>query len=108
VLRRLLGRYVPAAVFDRPKQGFAVPIADWLRNELRDWGESLLAESRLRSDGLFKVAEVRHAWSEHLSGRRNWDMRLWTVLMMQMWLDENKPDQSDLPLQTEAVVAPAI
>jgi asparagine synthase (glutamine-hydrolysing) len=86
-LRRVLEGYVPSAMFERPKQGFAVPIADWLRGELRDWADDLLSVHRLRSDGLFNVSTVRRTWDEHQSGRRNWDVRLWTLLMMQVWLD---------------------
>ena len=94
LLRRVLARYVPPAQFERPKQGFAVPIADWLRGELREWGESLLSEDRLRADGLLNVAAVRKAWSEHQSGRRNWDTRLWTLLMLQEWLSEQDSSRS--------------
>jgi asparagine synthase (glutamine-hydrolysing) len=85
VLRRVLARYLPQALFERPKQGFAVPISDWLRGELRDWGEALLEETRLKDEGLFDAGVVRQVWSEHQSGRRNWDARLWTLLMFQAW-----------------------
>lgn len=88
LLRGVLSRYLPLALFERPKQGFAVPIADWLRGELREWGEALLSEERLRADGLLNVTAVRKAWSEHQSGRRNWDTRLWTLLMLQAWMTD--------------------
>ena len=94
LLRRVLARYVPPAQFERPKQGFAVPIADWLRGELRDWGESLLSEDRLKADGLLNVAAVRKAWTEHQSGRRNWGTRLWTLLMLQVWLADQSSSRS--------------
>jgi asparagine synthase (glutamine-hydrolysing) len=97
ILRRVLGRHLPIALFDRPKQGFAAPIGAWLRGELRDWAEDLLDERRLRSDGVLKAAAVRRVWDEHLGGRRNWDTRLWTLLMLQAWMshgaDAPAPDQ---------------
>jgi asparagine synthase (glutamine-hydrolysing) len=85
LMRRLLDRYVPRRLIERPKQGFAVPVGHWLRDPLRDWAEDLLGERALAEDGLIDPAPIRHRWAEHLSGRRNWQYQLWGVLMLQAW-----------------------
>jgi len=90
LLRQLLDRHVPNALIDRPKQGFGVPLGDWLRGPLRDWAEPLLDEDRLRQEGLLHPAPIREKWLEHLSGRRNWQHMLWNVLMFQSWLDAER------------------
>jgi asparagine synthase (glutamine-hydrolysing) len=86
LLRRLLLRYVPQELTERPKMGFAVPLAAWLRGPLREWGESLLHESALRREGYLDARTVRQRWGEHQSGVRNWHHELWNVLMFQAWL----------------------
>jgi asparagine synthase (glutamine-hydrolysing) len=92
LLRQVLYRHVPKALIERPKMGFAIPLDRWLRGPLRDWAEALLDESRLRHEGYFQPHVVRQKWTEHLSGRRNWQHPLWTVLMFQAWLEqERKP-----------------
>jgi len=92
ILRRLLGRHVPAHLTERPKQGFGVPIGDWLRGPLRDWAEALLAPERLRREGLLHAGPVVARWQEHLSGRRNWQYHLWDVLMFQSWLEHQSAE----------------
>jgi asparagine synthase (glutamine-hydrolysing) len=85
ILRQILSRHVDVALFDRPKRGFAVPIADWLRLELREWADSLLDARCLQQDGLFDVAAIQRRWHEHLRGDMDWSFHLWGVLMFQAW-----------------------
>jgi asparagine synthase (glutamine-hydrolysing) len=85
LLRQVLYRHVPRALIERPKAGFAVPVAAWLRGPLRDWAEDFLDERRLRADGLFDPAPVRAAWADHLAGRGNHWQGLWGVCMAQAW-----------------------
>lgn len=90
LLRRVLERYVPRRLIDRPKMGFAVPLDAWLRGPLRPWTEDLLDERRLRREGFFRPEPIRRKWEEHLSGRFNWQYLLWDVLMFQTWLEANR------------------
>lgn len=87
LLRRVLARYLPAALTEHPKKGFAVPIAEWLRGPLRGWAEELLREDRLRVDQHFQPRAVRNLWDAHVSGRRNLEHELWGLLMFQSWLE---------------------
>lgn len=87
LLRQVLDRYVPRTLIERPKMGFGVPIGVFLRGALRSWAEELLNERRLREEGFFHPEPIRQKWREHLSGRRNWQYDLWTILMFQQWLE---------------------
>ncbi|NMQ20638.1 asparagine synthase (glutamine-hydrolyzing) [Candidatus Competibacter phosphatis] len=89
LLRRLLDRYVPRTLVERPKMGFGIPLDAWLRGPLWDWAESLLAEDRLRKEGYLDPAPIRAAWMAHLAGQASYGYRLWSVLMFQAWLEAN-------------------
>jgi asparagine synthase (glutamine-hydrolysing) len=84
LLRRVLDRYVPRPLIERPKMGFGIPLASWLRGPLRSWAEDLLDPARL-GGGLLNVDAMRNLWADHVSGRRNWAYALWTILMYEAW-----------------------
>jgi asparagine synthase (glutamine-hydrolysing) len=84
LLRQVLDRYVPKQFIDRPKQGFGIPLADWLRGPLRGWAEDLLSPSKLSSDGFLNPVRVQTMWKEHLKGR-NYQHAVWNILMYQAW-----------------------
>lgn len=91
ILREVLYKHVPRTLIERPKMGFGVPIDIWLRGPLRPWAEELLDETRLRNEGYFNPTPIRKAWLDHLSGARNMQYSLWTILMFQSWMDSRRP-----------------
>lgn len=85
--RQLLRRFLPAEIIERPKHGFNVPLATWLRGPLRPWADELLDESRIARQGFLNPAMIRDAWQAHRAGTHNWSWQLWCVLMFQAWLE---------------------
>jgi len=81
ILRALLRRHLPDPLVDRPKQGFGLPLAEWLRGPLRPWAEELLSHVAEP----FDAREVRSLWQRHLSGE-NHEGDLWVALKYQAWL----------------------
>ena len=90
LMRQLLFKHVPQRLIERPKMGFGVPIDDWLRGPLKDWAESLIDEARLREEGFFRPEPIREMWTEHLSGKKNWQYQIWDILMFQSWYERNR------------------
>ncbi|MGE0385639.1 MAG: asparagine synthase (glutamine-hydrolyzing) [Gammaproteobacteria bacterium] len=90
ILRRILARHLPPALFERGKRGFAVPLDAWLRGPLREWAAALLDPQRLAREGIFEPAAIAACWSEHLGGARNRQYDLWPVLMFQAWWQERR------------------
>jgi asparagine synthase (glutamine-hydrolysing) len=85
LLKRLLARYVPRELTDRPKQGFGVPMAEWLRGPLRPWATDLLTRERLERDGFFHPRPILAKLDQHLRREADWSARLWDVLVFQSW-----------------------
>lgn len=80
-LRQIARKYIPAILLERPKKGFSVPVADWLRGSLLDWTEETLSEKNLRKQALFNTDIIRNAWQEHHKEKKDRINILWPVLM---------------------------
>ncbi len=85
LLKQLAFRLVPREILDRPKQGFGVPIGHWFKGSLRDVFGDVLGSAEARQRGYFNYAFVDRVLEEHLSGKRDHAMRLWQLLVFEMW-----------------------
>jgi len=90
-LKTVFRGLLPESVLTRPKMGFGVPLAEWLRNGLRPIADRAFAPERLEADGLFRPDAVQRLWAEHLSGRRNHRGPLWTLLAFLLWFERHQP-----------------
>ena len=88
LLKRSLAGRLPAAILHRPKKGFGIPVARWLRGPLRPLLGSLLGPDRIGRQGLFQPSEVDRLVGEHLAGVRDHRKPLWTLLIFQLWHDQ--------------------
>jgi asparagine synthase (glutamine-hydrolysing) len=75
---------LPDDIIDRPKQGFAVPVAQWLRGPLRDYTRDLLLSASCRQRGVLNPASVERVLALHQSGR-DLDLQIWTMVSLELW-----------------------
>lgn len=90
ILRAVLARHVPVELWSRPKKGFAVPLADWLRGPLRGWGQALI-DGRLQDVPILESQEVRRLWEALVAGKTSFSAAIWPVLMLLAWLEARDP-----------------
>lgn len=91
LLKKSCADLLPKEILTRNKRGFQIPVAAWLRGELRPLVEDLLGEQHLREQGLFHPPTVRALVESHMRGQADLRKPLWTLLVLQLWLREHKP-----------------
>ena len=88
ILKEILHDYIPKEMMDRPKMGFAIPIASWLQNDLRHLVDQYINEDLIRSQHLFDWSVVGDIKRKFLSGKKEYDVKLWYFLTFQMWYEK--------------------
>jgi asparagine synthase (glutamine-hydrolysing) len=84
IFKRAMSRLLPPEVLTRRKQGFVVPLAEWLRGDLREFAESVLFDAAA-DDGWLERRAVAKMWQRHQSGLRDYSRPLWAIVMFRMW-----------------------
>ena len=85
LLKEIVHEYVPKQIMDRPKMGFSVPVAKWLKEDLKYYKDEFMTEADFASHGLFKQSGVNHIINQFYKGDRNYNSLFWYLLMFQMW-----------------------
>jgi len=87
-LRKVAARYLPADILKPRKQGFTIPIGEWLRGDLGKWVESLFASDKLKQRGIFKPEKILELLRLHQSGKLELGHRIWSLIVLEMWFRE--------------------
>lgn len=95
LLKRAFAGVLPSEILHRNKRGFQIPVAGWLRGRMRPLLEEMLAETRLRQQGIFAPQAVRALMEAHFSGRADMRKPLWTLLVLQLWLEAQRRQSRD-------------
>jgi asparagine synthase (glutamine-hydrolysing) len=82
IFKKALEPVLPASILDRRKKGFAVPVAEWFRGELKDFAYQSIFDC---SDELLNRTFLTSCWKQHQRGQRDWSALLWCVLMFRTW-----------------------
>ena len=85
ILRKLYKRLLPSEALPQRKQGFGLPLEEWIRGPMRPWAEELLSEKALSQHEYINSAAARNLWKEHIGGTRRWHFPIWQLLMFQAW-----------------------
>ncbi|MFQ5850237.1 MAG: asparagine synthase (glutamine-hydrolyzing) [Candidatus Binatia bacterium] len=87
LFKKAVAHLVPIEILDKKKQGFAGPMALWLRHELKEYARDMLSEANLRTHGYFKPQSVTAILDEHFSRRKRHDTLIWALLNFQVWYE---------------------
>ena len=88
ILKEVVHKYVPKEMMNRPKKGFGIPLAEWLKDDLKDLLVIYLDPSRIQKEGVFNPDEVLKLRDSYLNGDSCSARKIWHILMFEMWFEK--------------------
>ncbi len=88
MVRELVHDYIPKKLMDRTKMGFTIPLEDWLLQDLKPQIEFHLSEQKIKTQGIFNSNAVQKLVRDFYSGKKEFTLKIWYLLMFQMWYAE--------------------
>lgn len=88
IIREIVHQYVPKEIMERPKMGFAIPIAQWLKSELKDTVYSMLSKETIAKQGIFNYQKTTAIVNDFYNGKEQNFLKVWYLLMFQLWYAE--------------------
>ena len=88
IFKKAMGGILPPEIINRPKQGFSIPIKNWLKEDLKDLVLEVLSEAQIKKRGLFNYSYVQRLTQEHLEGRENHSHSLWALMIFNLWSEK--------------------
>lgn len=85
LLKEIVHDYIPKAMMDRPKMGFAIPIEKWMMNELKPLVEESFDEQMLQKQGLFNIEPLQQMKTQFLNGKTELGFKIWYFVCFQQW-----------------------
>ncbi len=92
IFKKAVGKIIPREIINRPKQGFSIPIKNWLKTDLKDFLLDVLSESQVKKRGIFNYTYIEQIIKEHLEGRENHSHCLWSLMIFSLWQDKYRVD----------------
>jgi asparagine synthase (glutamine-hydrolysing) len=91
LLKQCMASKIPSMIINRKKEGFSIPMKNWLRTELRPVMEDVLSPARIKRDGFFNAGYIERLKDEHLKGKANHSHQLWSLMVFGIWSDMYLP-----------------
>ena len=85
ILKKILSKYLPEKLFIRPKRGFAIPISDWMRKDLKNWVNDILSPEICKKHNYFNFKKIQKLKDEHFKGISNHEHKLWSIIQFNNW-----------------------
>ena len=88
IIKQIVHQHIPAAMMDRPKMGFGIPIADWLQKDLKPFVDQYFDEAFIAKQNIFNNSEIQRIKRSFYEGKVERAEKIWYLLMFQMWYDK--------------------